>query len=78
VGPQGRLSTLGNALAGCQQFNLAPAQAALIIARIVRWTREWQGVFESLAVPGAQIDQMRTVFPRASQIGMSEVERHLR
>jgi len=50
----------------------------LIIARIVRWTREWQGVFESLAVPGAQIDQMRTVFPRASQIGMSEVERHLR
>ena len=77
VGPQGRVSTLENALAGCEQFGLSPAGAAAMIDEIVRTTREWKETFEALAVPGLQIDKISNAFRRASDIGMAGVERLL-
>jgi serine/threonine-protein kinase HipA len=77
VGPQGRTSTLGNALDGCEQFGLAPAEAAVLIDGMVRVVREWKGSFEALAVPGLQIDRISSAFRRASDIGMAGVTRLL-
>jgi serine/threonine-protein kinase HipA len=77
VGPQGRVSTLDNALAGCEQFGLSSIEAAVIIDQIVRTVREWKGRFETLAVPGLQIDRISSAFRRASNIGMAGVERYL-
>jgi serine/threonine-protein kinase HipA len=77
VGPQGRVSTLDNALAGCAQFGLSSAQAAVLIDQIVYTVREWKGCFEALAVPGLQIDKVNSAFRRASEIGMMNVQRYL-
>lgn len=77
IGPQGRASTLDNALAGCEQFGLSSAEAAALIDQIVRSTREWKETFEALAVPGLQIDRIGSAFRRASDIGMAGVDRLL-
>ena len=77
VGPRGRVATLDNALAGCEQFGLSPAEAAVLIDRIVGTVREWKGSFEALAVPGLQIDRISSAFRRASDIGMPTIERLL-
>lgn len=74
VGPQGRLSTLANALAGCEQFGLRPAEAAALIDGIVRVAREWKAAFEALGVQGLQIDKVTSAFRRAADIGMSRVD----
>lgn len=77
VGPEGRMSTLDNALAGCEQFGLNSIEAAAMIDLIVRTVREWKGVFEALAVPGLQIDRIGSAFRPPSTIGMATVERFL-
>jgi serine/threonine-protein kinase HipA len=77
VGPQGRASTLDNALAGCEQFGLSFAEAAGLINQIVRIVREWKECFEAFKVPGMQIDKVNNAFRRASDIGMKSVDRFL-
>jgi serine/threonine-protein kinase HipA len=77
VGPNGRTSTLDNALAGCGQFGLSPADAAVQINNIVSIVREWKVYFEDFGVPGDQIDKVSSAFRRASDIGMNAVDRLL-
>jgi serine/threonine-protein kinase HipA len=77
VGPKGRVSTLDNALAGCEQFGLSSTDAAVLIDQIVRTVREWKGSFEALAVPGLQIDRISSAFRRPADIGMAGVARFL-
>ncbi len=78
VGPQGRLATLDNALAGSGLFGLLPPEAARIIDRVARVVRSWRGVFDRLQVPERLCNQLATAFRRPADIGMGEVERRLR
>jgi serine/threonine-protein kinase HipA len=78
VGPQGRLATLDNALAGAGRFGLMPPAAALIIDRVARAVRSWRQSFERLHVPPALCEQLSTAFRRPADIGLPAVERHLR
>jgi serine/threonine-protein kinase HipA len=78
VGPQGRLATLANALAGAGQFGLLPPDAAQIIDRVARAVRSWRETFDRLTVPTHMSEQLASAFRRPAEIGMREVERQLR
>lgn len=78
VGPQGRLATLDNALAGGGRFGLLPPDAARIIDRVARVVRSWRETFDRLQVPERLCDQLATAFRRPADIGMRAVEKHLR
>ena len=78
VGPQGRLATLDNALAGAGRFGLLPPDAARIIDRVARVVRRWRESFERSGVPKRLCDQLATAFRRPADIGRGEVERYLR
>lgn len=62
VGPQGRLATLDNALAGAAPFGLRPVAAARIIDRVVRVVRSWREIFDRLQVPAQLCDQLASAF----------------
>ena len=78
VGPQGRAARLDNALSGAGAFGLLPRAAAQIIGRVVAVTRSWREHFEAFGVPPGECDRIARAFPRAADIGMCEVEKHLR
>jgi serine/threonine-protein kinase HipA len=73
VGPEGRASTLMNALRGCGQFGLTHSHAAALIDGVASVTREWMGYFEEAGVPGPEIEKVQSAFRRPSDIGMAEV-----
>ena len=77
AGPQGRLATLDNALAGAGRFGLHPPQAARIIDRVARAVRGWRTMFEGHQVPAAVCDLLASAFRPASDIGLRAVEQHL-
>ena len=77
VGPLGRAARLDNALAGCGRFGLMRPHAARIIDSIVRVVREWRERFEAAGVDTRQCDRIASAFPRASDIGLREVEKLL-
>ena len=78
VGPQGRVARLDNALAGAGRFGLPPPDAAAIVDRVVRAVRSWRDTFERLGISARDCDRVASAFRRAGDIGMREVERHLR
>ena len=77
VGPEGRASNLVNALRGCGQFGLSTMHAAALIDEVAAVTREWMGYFEEVGVPGALLEQVRSAFRRPSDVGLTEVIKHL-
>ncbi len=77
VGPQGRLATLDNAMAGAGLFGLHPPQAVKIIDRVAGAVRGWRVSFDRLQVPAQLSDRMATAFRRPSDIGMRTVEKYL-
>jgi len=62
VGPQGRIATLDNALAGREMFTLSAEAAAESVARIWRILREWKVYFEEYQVPSHQIERIAPAF----------------
>lgn len=78
VGPQGRLATLDNALAAAARFGLHAVAAARIIDRVVRVVRSWRETFDRLQVPGRLCDQLASAFRRPAEIGIEDIDRHLR
>jgi serine/threonine-protein kinase HipA len=52
AGPQGRLGTMGNALAGCAHFGLTPEAAGEIIRELSEGLRAWREVFAAHGVSG--------------------------
>lgn len=78
VGPQGRLATLDNALAGAGRFGLLPADAAGIIDRVARAVRGWRVGFEERNVPPRLCEQLATAFRPEGHIGWQAIERQLR
>ena len=77
VGPQGRLATLDNALAGAGRFGLMPPDAARIVDRVARTLCSWRVTFERLQVPAHVCEQLSSAFRRPADIGLHEVEKHL-
>ncbi len=78
VGPQGRAARLDNALAGAGRIGLMPPDAAAIVDRVVRAVRSWRNTFERLGVSNRDCDRVATAFRHAGDIGMRDVEHHLR
>jgi serine/threonine-protein kinase HipA len=70
VGPQGRLATLDNALAGAGRFGLMLPDAARIVDRIARAVRGWRVTFERLQVPAQMCEQLASAFRRPADIGL--------
>lgn len=78
VGPLGRAARLDNALRAGGRYGLLPPAAAAIIARVVAAVRPWRDIFENEGVSLADCDRIASAFPRAADIGMREVEKHLK
>ena len=78
VGPQGRLATLDNLLEAHGSFGLLRKDAAAIIDRIARVTREWRIFFEDLGVSAVDCDKVASAFRRPGEIGLEAVESALR
>jgi len=74
VGPRGRLATLDNLLEAHGSFGLLRKNAAAIIDRIARVTREWRVLFEELGVSGSDCDKADSAFRRPRDIGQAAVE----
>ena len=74
VGPRGRLATLDNLLEAHGSFGLLRKNAAAIIDRIARLTREWRVLFEELGVSGSDCDKVDSAFRRPRDIGLAAVE----
>jgi serine/threonine-protein kinase HipA len=62
VGPQGRVATLENALAGAGRFGLLPPDAARIVDRVAHVVRGWRKTFERLQVPEQLCNQLATAY----------------
>ncbi len=75
VGPQGRIARLDNALASAGRFGLPRRAAARLIEELVFKVRPWRELFDALAVPERDSDEVASAFRRPSDIGMREVER---
>ncbi len=73
VGPQGRLATLDNAVAGCGRFGLLPPQAAGIVDRVARVVRSWRTSFERMEVPDRLCEQLSSAFRRPADIGLDGI-----
>lgn len=66
VGPQGRLATLGNALHGCAQFDLAPEQASALVKDMAdRVHHRWEGFFKEAGLGTADRGRFATCFRQA-------------
>lgn len=74
VGPRGRLATLDNLLEAHGSFGLLKKDAAAIIDRIARVTREWRVHFEELGVSGNDCDKVASAFRRPRDIGLDTIE----
>ncbi|MFZ4539001.1 type II toxin-antitoxin system HipA family toxin [Propionivibrio sp.] len=78
VGPRGRLATLDNLLEAHGSYGLLRKNAAAIIDRVARVTREWRVLFDELGVPSADCDKVASAFRRPRDIGLDAVESALR
>jgi serine/threonine-protein kinase HipA len=68
VGPQGKLATLDNALAGHPAFGLERPDAVAVMARIVREVSQWRGAFEQWGLPGALIGKLAPAFRALDEV----------
>jgi serine/threonine-protein kinase HipA len=75
VGPQGRIATLDNALAGRETFTLSAEAAAESIARIWRIVREWKVYFEEYQVPSDQIEKIAPAFRHIDDLSTSSLRK---
>ena len=75
---KGRLATLDNLLEQHGSYGLLKHDAARIIDWVASIVREWRTCFEELRVDARQCDFVASAFRRPRDIGLIEVERHLR
>ena len=68
----------GHADAAAARFGLHAVAAARIIDRVVRVVRSWRETFDRLQVPGRLCDQLASAFRRPAEIGIEDIDRHLR
>lgn len=77
VGPQGRLATLDNALAGYEMFSLSRSHACELIAGIWRIVREWQVSFERSGVGADDIARIAPAFRHVDKISTAGIRKQL-
>ncbi len=77
VGPQGKLATLDNALAGHVAFDLERPDALEVMARVVSETTRWREHFEAEGATGALIDRLAPAFRELDQVTSNELRRAL-
>jgi len=75
VGPQGRIATIDNALAGCQRFSINRAHAAELIAQIWAAVREWRVLFEGYGVGEQDCDKITPAFRHLDDISTADTRR---
>ncbi len=68
IGPQGRLATLDNALAGHAIFSLSLARACTLIGEVWRCVREWKVSFEHSGVLADDIAKIAPAFRHVDDI----------
>lgn len=78
IGDEGRLATLTNAMSKYAAFGLTVTEAAGIVERIARVTRQWKGYFEESGVSGKDIEKVTSAFRRPTDIGLDEVKKRLK
>lgn len=62
IGPQGRLATLDNALAGHEMFSLSLRRAGALVGNVWRVVREWKVSFERSGVSTDDIAKIEPAF----------------
>ncbi len=68
IGPQGRLSTIDNALGGHEMFSLSRARACELIGGIWRVVREWKVSFERSGISADHIAKVAPAFRHLDSI----------
>lgn len=68
IGPQGRVATIDNALAGHAMFSLGRARACALIGEVWRAVREWKVSFERSGVADHDIAKVATAFRHLDDI----------
>jgi serine/threonine-protein kinase HipA len=77
VGPQGKLATLDNALAGHPAFGLERPAAVAVIARLVRIVSQWKSHFEEWGLSGGLIDRLTPAFRDLDEITLQELREEI-
>lgn len=77
VGPQGRLATLDNAIAGCAAFSLSRSRAGELAARVWAEVREWKVHFERSGVGDAELAKIARAFRHLDDVSDATTRRLL-
>ncbi len=77
VGPQGRLATLDNALAGHARFSLTRAAACQLIAEVWGLLRAWRVSFDAYGVPDAEQHKIAPAFRHIDDISSPGLRKSL-
>ena len=77
VGPQGKLATLDNALAGCASFGLSPQGAQIVMSQVWEKVREWQVYFQEWGVPAEQVQAAAGAFRHVRDVASPALQAQL-
>ena len=77
VGPQGKLATLDNALAGSAAFTLERPDAIAVMAAVSRAVASWASFFEERGISGRLIDQLRPAFRNLADVASPDLRKLL-
>lgn len=77
IGPQGRIASIDNALAGCQRFSISKARAGRLIAEVWTVVREWRMFFEQYGVCARECDNIAPAFRHLDEVSSAATRRHL-
>lgn len=75
VGPDGRISTVDNALAGAGQFSINPARAGQLVAEVWAVVREWKEAFDEFGVSSQDIEKVAPAFRHIDDISSVEARK---
>lgn len=77
VGPQGKLATLDNALAGHAAFTIERSDALAVLSRLWHVVVEWRARFEVLQVRSRLIDQLSPAIRELPQIATDDLRQQM-
>lgn len=77
IGPQGRIASIDNALAGCQRFSISKERAGRLIAQVWTVVREWRMCFEQYGVCARECDKIASAFRHLDEVSSAVTRRAL-
>ncbi len=78
VGPEGRIATIDNAMAGAGMFSINPVRAGRLIAEVWDVVREWKVAFEASGVGARDIEKVASAFRHIDDISLAETRKQVR